>query len=167
MISFKQLADNYPTKTEYTREKLFDELGWQDLKSNPSYTNTCAIRMSYCLIKAGIQIPGRIKIKSGPYKGALIEPGQIKLSKILSGEKFFGTPIKFKPKDKDVNLKGQQGIISFMKIPGYIVDGAVSGHIDLLQSESLFYFWQRLVCASDCYWTASECHFWPLPAGDE
>lgn len=61
MITFKQLSANYPDKEEFTHDTLFDEIGWQDLKPNKSFTNTCAIRMSYCLIRAGISTPGRMK----------------------------------------------------------------------------------------------------------
>ncbi len=165
IISFNELAKNYPTKEEFTHDALFDELGWQDLKTNPSYTNTCAIRMSYCLIRAGLHIPGRMKIKSGPHKGQMIEPGQAKLTAILSTPKFLGSPIVFKPKDRPVNLKGKQGIISFMRIPGYMIDGGLSGHIDLVHHETLFLFWNQFICAEDCYWNASECRFWPLNAG--
>lgn len=166
-ITFKELANNYPTKEEFTHDALFDELGWADLKNNPAYTNTCAIRMSYCLIRAGISIPGRMKIKAGAHKGKLIEPGQKKLTAILSNPKFFGTPVKFKPDDKPANLKGKQGIISFMSIPGYVIDGGLSGHIDLVHHETLFYFWDKFICAENCYWGAAECLFWPLSMGEE
>lgn len=166
MISFQQLSKNYPSKEEFTHDALFDEIGWQDLKTNKAFINTCAIRMSYCLIRAGINIPGRMKINAGPYKGKLIEPGQVKLTKILSNPKFFGPPIKFNAKDKPANLKGKQGIIAFMRIPGYVIDGGLSGHIDLVHHETLFYFWDRFICAQDCYWNAAECLFWPLHDGE-
>lgn len=167
MITFKQLAKNYPTKEEFDHDALFDEIGWQDLKNNKTYTNTCAIRMSYCLIRAGIKIPGRMKIKAGAHKGQLIEPGQVKLTNILADPRFFGKPIKFNPNDKPANLKGKQGIISFMRIPGYVIDGVSSGHIDLVHHETMFYFFDRFICAEDCYWSAEACLFWPLSAGDE
>ena len=166
MITFAQLAKHYPTVAEFSHDALFVELGWHDLIRNPAFTNTCAIRLSYCLIRAGITIPGRIKIKAGPHKGKLIEPGQVKLSNILANPQLFGKPVKFKPGDLASNLKGKQGIISFMRIPGYVIDGALSGHIDLVHHERFFYFWDKYVCASSCYWQAAECLFWPLGQGE-
>ena len=53
-----------------------------------------------------------------------------------------------------------------MRIPGYVIDGGLSGHIDLAHHETLFYFFDRFICAEDCYWNAAECLFWPLSAGE-
>ena len=153
---------NYPTPAEFTHDQLFDELGWEDLKGNSTYANTCAIRMSFCLIKSGITIPGRLQIKKGDYKGKWIEPGQKKLSIIFSSDDFFGPPIKLKLKDRDKELSNKQGIVSFMSIPGYTIDGALSGHIDLVKSGKYLWFWDTYQCVESCYWDSKEFWIWPL-----
>lgn len=166
-ISFQTLQDNYPDTDTYPQGKLFDELGWGDLKNNAAYTNTCAIRMSYCLIRAGVMLPGRLKIKKGPHKGKLIEPGQMALSRLLCKERFLGEPEKFKYADRDKVLKDRRGILSFIKIPGYEIDGQLSGHIDLIDWRPASFlgmslWWQVLHCDMSCHWNSAEFWFWPL-----
>lgn len=163
IVTFQKLQENYPKTTELTHDQLFDEIGWEDLKSNPTYANTCAIRMSLCLIRAGITLPGRMKIKKGEHKNNLIEPGQVRLSNILATPQLFGKPTKFKPSALDDTVKNKKGIISFMHIPGYVIDGALSGHIDLVHYGRYFFFFDSYSCEGHCYWDASECWFWPLP----
>lgn len=124
--------------------------------------------MSYCLIRSGIVLPGRMKIKKGPCKGKLIEPGQIALSRILCQDRLFGEPERFKYDDRDRVMKDRQGIVSFMKIPGYNVDGVASGHIDLANWRPASFlgvnlWWSSLRCGVHCYWDAGEFWFWPLP----
>ena len=162
-VSFGTLWSNYPATDEFpNRIPLFDYLGWDDLKKNPAYTNTCAIRMSLCLLRSGIAVPGRFTIKKGRYKGRNIEPGQGKLSNILATPAFFGKPQKFTLAERDAALKGKQGIISFMRIPGYVVDGGLSGHIDLVRHGKLLFFWDALQCRESCYWNSQEFWFWPI-----
>ena len=53
---------------------MYQELGYDLvdlLKLNSGYKNTCATRMSVALLKAGVSIAGRLKIKSGKS----VEPG--------------------------------------------------------------------------------------------
>lgn len=118
--------------------------------------------MSLCLIRSGITIPGRIKIHASSHKGKLIEPGQVKLSNILTRPELFGPPQKFKLDKRDEVLKDKQGIISFMRIPGYSIDGALSGHIDLVKHGKFLFFWDALKCAESCYWNSAEFWFWPV-----
>lgn len=167
-ISYVELQKNYPDNDRFPRARLLDELGWHDLKTNPAYANTCAIRMSYCLIRAGILLPGRMRIKKGVHKGKLIEPGQLALSKILARQQFFGAPERFKYADRDKVLQGRRGILSFIKIPGYVVDGVLSGHIDLIDWRPATFlgvplWWDVLHCDLGCHWDAAEFWFWALP----
>jgi len=159
---FNTLWDNYPTPAEFTHDQLYDELGWEDLKKNPNYTNTCATRMSLCLIRSNIdQLGGRLEIKKGKYKSKWIEPGQKRLSDNLA--EMFGSPEKFKLADRDKVLSNKKGIVSFMSIPGYIIDGALSGHIDLVKHGTFLYFFDTgLQCAEQCYWDSKEFWFWSL-----
>ena len=165
MVTFNQLLRSYPSPDDFSREKLFREIGWQDLIPNKAYKNTCAIRMSYCLIRAGISVHGRLRITAGPHKGQMIEPGQVKLSNMLAGSKYFGPPKKFAPGDTSRYIKGTQGLVSFMRIPDYVVDGALSGHIDLVQYEKILFFFDSYDCESECYWGSENCWFWELKLG--
>jgi len=156
------LWNNYPSRGDLDHDELFDYLGWGDLKDDRTYENTCAIRLSLCLIKSGVLVPGRMKIKKGPFKGRMIEPGQVRLSNLLISPQLFGAPQKFKRSDRDRVIADQQGIISFMRIPAYIIDGALSGHIDLVRHGKFLYLWDTLDCREDCYWHSQEFWFWPL-----
>jgi len=81
--SYELLRQLYPRKD--TREVLFSDIGWSDLTNNKAYWDTCAIRMSIGLLRAGVQLPGaRMQAKAGTIKGQWIEPGQAKLSAILT-----------------------------------------------------------------------------------
>ena len=142
-------------------DQLFESLGWDDLKGQAAYENTCAIRMSFCLIRAGITVPGRLKIHKGAYKNKWIEPGQIKLTHILARSGYFGAPEKISGGSTSA-FSDKQGIVSFIKIPGYVVDGGLSGHIDLVRSGKFLWLWDQFECASDCYWNAAEYWFWPV-----
>jgi len=161
-VSYDDLVKNYPKPRNISHDQLFDDLGWGSIKGNPVYKNTCAIRMSLCLLRSGVHVAGRIPIKAGPQKGKWIEPGQVRLTNQLAGEKLFGRPRKFKIPERDKVLKNQRGIVSFMKIPGYTIDGALSGHIDLVEYGTFLYFFETYTCASHCYWNANECWFWSL-----
>lgn len=162
-LHFMTLLNNYPTEKEYSHNELFDAIGWGDLKANPAYLNTCAIRMSLCLLRSGVRFPGRMAIKAGPFKGAKIEPGQVRLTNILAMPHILGAPVKLTRENRDEGLKGKQGLVAFMRIPGYTIDGALSGHLDLVQHGTFLYFFQTLDCADHCYWSAAEYWFWALP----
>ena len=118
--------------------------------------------MSLCLIKSGVYLPQRMPINAGPFKGKLIEPGQAALTRVLSKDAYFGAPKKIKYADRYADLKNKQGIISFMQIPGYSIDGALSGHIDLVRNGKFLYLWDTLDCRGACHWDAKELLFWSL-----
>lgn len=162
VMNFAQLSHNYPTPDVYPHDALFDYIGWGDLKKNPAFLNTCAIRMSLCLIKSGVKFPGRMAIKSGPYKGHMIEPGQVRLTNILASPTLLGKPQVLTRATRDDGLKDKQGMIAFMRIPTYVIDGALSGHIDLVQHGKILWFFDTLNCADHCYWNSQEYWFWPL-----
>ncbi len=73
--AFIKLRENYASVAAVDQAALFGEIGWEDLIGKDSFANTCAIRVSLALIKAGIRLKGRMAIRKGPFKGALIEPG--------------------------------------------------------------------------------------------
>lgn len=153
---FSHLAHHYPSNKNVSKEQLYRDLGWDDLIDNPAYDNTCAVRVSLALIKSGVPIKGRFRIHKGTHKGSSIEPGQARLSALLAQTSYFGPPEKFKPSSAAATIGTRNGVVSFMKIPGYL-NGA-GGHIDILSS-SLGGFY---ACGSDCYWDSSEVWFWEL-----
>ena len=87
-------------------------------------------------------------INAGPFKGKLIEPGQAALTRVLSKDAYFGAPKKIKYADRYAELKNKQGIISFMQIPGYSIDGALSRHIDLVRNGKFCICGTRLIAGA-------------------
>ena len=136
---FSVLWRNYSPSHLVTRADLYNEIGWEDLVNNPSFQNTCAIRMS---------------IKKGPHKGALIEMGQDNLTRIL--KRYVGAPEKLAgmPRDYTKSIGSRNGIISFYSLAPGLYEG---GHIDLVSSGS-----GALKCGSSCHWTSKEVLFWPM-----
>jgi hypothetical protein len=118
--------------------------------------------MSICLIKSWVKFPGRMAIKAGPYKGHMIEPGQVRLANILTSPTILGKPQVLTKSTYDAALKNKLGVIAFMKIPTYVVDGALSGHIDLVMHGKFLWVFDYLKCADACYWNSHEYWFWPL-----
>ncbi len=152
--NFDALKRVYPRTTD--REKLFADIGWNDLVSNPAYWDTCAIRMSYGLLLAGVHLPGaRMKAKGAVIPGKYIEPGQAKLSAIL--KRLWGAPEVYQgEKAARDGIGARQGVVSFFRIHG-ITEGS-GGHIDLVwRGENGF-----SDCARSCYFSAVTTWFWPL-----
>lgn len=151
---FSVLWRNYSPSHLVTRADLYNEIGWEDLVNNPSFQNTCAIRLSLALIKSGATVPGRMSIKKGPHKGALIEMGQDNLTRIL--KRYVGAPEKLAGmlRDYTKSIGSRNGIISFYNLAPGLYEG---GHIDLVSSGS-----GALKCGSSCHWTSKEVLFWPM-----
>lgn len=150
--SFIQVLNHFPAHS--TRYELYNEIGWDDLSNNPAYMNTCAVRMSYGLLRAGVALPGaRMKAKSGALAGKYIEPGQEKLSGILT--KVWGKPEVYPDESSaHAGIGSRSGVVSFFRIGG----GPV-GHIDLIVPRPGSRFQD---CARTCYWAAKPIWFWPL-----
>ena len=150
---FDDLQRQYP-KSE-SREVLYDELGWQDLTNNPAYFDTCAIRMSTALLRAGVRLPGaRMKANAGRLKGKRIEPGQGKLSRIL--KQIWGKPEVYRgEQEARKGIGNRSGIASFFRIHGTPTSG---GHIDLIWHGSNGF----QECARSCFFSAMEIWFWPV-----
>jgi hypothetical protein len=154
-LSYAALRANFSSNKVLKQPDLLRTLGWDDLVGNPAYDNTCAIRMSLALIKSGKAIPGRLRIKKGPYQGKLIEMGQRNLSLLLAHQSRLGTPEKFSGRGAQDAIGNRNGIVSFWKlIPGLFENG----HIDIVSAPA----GGIRVCGSDCYWTSKEVWFWPL-----
>lgn len=154
--TFATLSKNYSSNRSISQATLYKEIGWDDLIGNSAYANTSAIRVNLALIKSGINVRGRIAIKNGPHKGKLIEPGQVKLSQLLAGTQFLGTPEKFKTVDADKGIGHRRGLVSFWRGPGYLNDSG--GRIDLVSPA----LGGIRVCGSNCFWNSEEVWFWEL-----
>ena len=157
-IPFAVLMKEYPRKRDIDHDALFRLLGWDDLIKNPTYANTCAIRVSLALLRAGVHIPGgRLQVKIGAHKGKMIEPGQARLSMILSRPTMLGAPEKFSGSAIGEGIGQRSGIVSFFRLIPGIYEG---GHIDIVSP--LLGGAGALACGTDCYWTSKELWFWPL-----
>lgn len=155
-LPFRVLSQNYPRKVAVPHDDLFRLIGWDDLIKNPAYENTCATRVSLALIRSGITIPGaRMPVKTAPYKGKLIEPGQAKLTAILARPSMLGKPEKFDGKSAQAAIGGRSGIVSFFSLIPGMYEG---GHIDIVEPSTGGVF----LCGSGCYWTSREAWFWAL-----
>ena len=137
-------------------EAVYQELGYdlaELLKLNAGYKNTCATRMSVALLRAGMSIAGRLKIKSGMLAGKSVEPGAKLLADQLARPGLFGPPSIFRrPSGAPAELKGQKGVIFFWKLATSGI-----GHIDLVEPAN-----STQVCNSSCYFACQEIWFWPL-----
>lgn len=99
-------------------EALYEELGHDQqvlIKQNSGYVNTCATRMSLALIKSGVAIRGRLKIKDGEYKGKTFEPGAKLLADQLAKPHALGRPQIFKATEAAAQLAGKKGIVFFLE----------------------------------------------------
>jgi len=141
------LKANYPTPSQYDHEALFKEFGMK-APEGPQWENTCAVRMSYCLLKCGIELgkePHRgpeTVIKTGRYKGKDFWCGRQNLAKRV--EEIFGKPTYVaisSDKDKSVleeKIGDTGGIISYGKLEGednwLLPDSPAyqGGHIDVV-----------------------------------
>ena len=152
---FSNVKSNFSSARLVKQSELFAELGWNDLAGNPAYENTCAIRMSLALVKCGINIPGRMRVKAGTYKGKLIEPGQAKLAPILARPSFLGKPEKFTTEQAEEGIGNRQGIVSVFDV--FPIMQTRQGHIDLVHSAA-----GVRTCGTSCFWLAKELWFWQL-----
>jgi hypothetical protein len=149
---FSVLMAAYPRFVD--RAPLFADIGWTDLVNDKAYWDTCAIRMSYALLHAGVALPGaRMKANDGAIKGRYIEPGQARLSNIL--KKVWGQPEVYVDKaSAQMGIGHRTGVVSFFHI-----EGGNGGHIDLIWKAPGRMFQD---CARSCYFSAKTVWFWAL-----
>jgi hypothetical protein len=155
---FGELEKHFPSNLDVSRVDLFRSIGWDDLLDNPSFIDTCAIRVSVGLIGAGVPVLGRMKIHKGAHKGKWIEPGQAKLSRWLA--RYWGPAEKFSTSELRL-LQNRFGIISHFNITP--TSPIAQGHIDVLSPLP----GDLYRCLSMCHWTAAETWFWELPIGSQ
>lgn len=148
---FLILWNNYPRSEK--REPLFSELGWSDIADNPSYKDTCAIRMSIALLRSGVMLPGaRMRVNAGELKGKRVEQRQHKLSEMIKFS--WGLPEVYdSEKAARDAIDTRAGVISFFHIAG-----GPGGHIDLIHPGPYGFS----ECARSCYFCCWEIWFWAL-----
>lgn len=135
------LKANYPTPEKYDHAALYKEFGLP-VPTGEEWENTCAVRMSYCLLKCDINLgmePGRGKeteIRIGKYKGKHIWLSRKSLSARV--EAVFGKPTYVggaarKERETLVAKIGTTGgIISYGKLAAEGLNSAYpGGHIDV------------------------------------
>jgi hypothetical protein len=149
--TYHQVRRHYPRGESL--EKLYTSLGWKDLVGHKAYKDTCAIRMSYALVSAGVTLPGaQMRVQSGDLKGRYLAHRQESLSRTL--KHIWGAPEVYKSKpDAEAGIGSRSGVVSFFKI-----EGGNGGHIDLVTPDGNGF----LECARSCYFTARTIWFWPL-----
>ncbi len=158
--SYATLKRNHYTSDKFksgyvSGEDLYSEIGYDQtklIKQNGGYVNTCATRMSLALIKSGVPIHGRLRIKDGKYKGRTVEPGAKLLADQLAMPHALGKPQIFKAADAPAKLEGKKGIVFFWKMGDY-----AGGHIDVIETTNGMH-----ICNSACYFSSREVWFWPL-----
>lgn len=70
-------SSDYSSSGYLAAEAVYAEIGYELdalLKQNPGYANTCAVRMSLALLKAGISFKGRLPIKKAPIRVKRLNP---------------------------------------------------------------------------------------------
>jgi hypothetical protein len=148
-------SSNTASESYVSEWDLFDELGYDYdalYKENPAYANTCAVRMSLALLKSSVPFSGRLRIKTGVYKGRYFEPGAKLLADQLCNPVAFGRPSIMPAASARRSLVGKKGVVLFWRVEGY-----GGGHIDLIDAMNSTY-----LCNSSCFFASREIWFWPL-----
>jgi len=159
--TFTQMYANYP---QSERGLLFKHLGWKDLIDNQAYANTCAIRMSVCLIRCGLTFPKGDLLISNP-KDKLLDGKRVmirfsELSDYLL--KAWGPPERYHP-IREADVAGRQGVIVYYTLPG-----GYPGHIDVVKvtASKAFKngkptFTYSIVSGHGDYFGSQAGRFWP------
>ena len=153
--AFVTLLNRYPGSE--TRAALYRQIGWDDVIDHPAYKDTCAIRMSVALLRAGVVIGGASSpVKAGPMKGLTIEIGQVRLSRAL--KRIWGAPEVFKgQKAAEAGIGDRRGVVSFFRIRQFEIQ-TNGGHIDLVYPTGNGF----RDCERSCFFDSVEVWFWPL-----
>lgn len=151
---YSLLHKHYPDRISVPTEELYAWIGYPEYVGNASWQNTCAIRVSICLLGAGVMIrPGHMTVKAGKWEGRRIEQGQKRLADFLLAE--WGEPEKFGGALARESIGMRRGVASFSQLWGPY---DAQGHIDIVAPDQ----WNRLICEGSCYWDSVEVSFWPM-----
>lgn len=153
---YASLVSGYPSRASVPPSALFEEIGWDQPPQYNREADTCAVRVSLALVKAGARIPGRVNVSRGRFKGQRIEPMQTRLSLLLTHPSLLGRPEVYQGGAAAEAAIGQRrGIVS------YWCRGDATrpqGHIDIVGPDAA----ETLGCGVLCYRDATDIWFWPL-----
>lgn len=153
---YASLVSGYPSHRAMPQAALFEEIGWDQPTHSSPEADTCAVRVSLALVRAGARIPGRINVRRGRFKGQRIEPLQTRLSLLLTHPSLLGRPEIYQGGALAQDAIGQRrGIVSYWRRdPGQPTES----HIDIVGPDAA----ETLGCGVVCYREAAEVWFWPL-----
>lgn len=153
---YASLVKGYPSRASVPAAALFAEIGWDELAQHKRDADTCAVRISLALVRAGARIPGRVNVSSGRFKGQRIEPLQTRLSLLLTHTSLLGRPeVYLGGKLAEAGIGQRRGIVSYWCREA---GTRPQGHIDIVGPDAA----ETLGCGVLCYREASEIWFWPL-----
>lgn len=161
---FDLLKKNYPKPTEISREDLYRSIGWDEYIDKAGFENTCALRMSLCLIGSGMVFAkGEFRVLKGDKKGQRVWTSRAHLTAYL--ETLWGAPTfqVSSAAEAQAQIGDGAGVISFGPLPAY-----AGGHIDIIDGyfDVFKVIWSlgsqsnAYVCGSDCHWDAQDFKFW-------
>ncbi len=153
---YASLVSVYPSRHTVPPAALFAEIGWQQPAEAKRDADTCALRVSLALVRAGARIPGRVNVSSGRFKGQRIESGQTRLSLLLTHPTLLGRPEVYQDGARaEAGIGQRRGIVSYWcRQPGQ----RQRGQIDIVGPDAE----ETLGCGLPCYREAAEVWFWPL-----
>lgn len=153
---YASLVSSYPSRQAVPPAALFEEIGWDQPSRSSSEADTCAVRVSLALVRAGARIPGRVNVSRGPFKGQRIEPLQTRLSLLLTHASLLGRPeIYHGGALAEAGIGQRRGIVSYWRRDA---GGRSEGHIDIVGPDAA----ETLGCGLVCYRDAADVWFWPL-----
>ena len=153
---YSSLVSGYPSHSAVPPAALFAEIGWQAPAEHKGDTDTCAVRVSLALVRAGKRSPGRVNVNSGRFKGQRIETAQNRLSLLLTHASLLGRPEIYQDGGRaETGIGQRRGVVSYWRrAPGQ----RQQGHIDIVGPDAT----ETLGCGAPCYREAAEVWFWPL-----
>ena len=153
---FASLLSGYPSRSAVPPAALFAEIGWQAPAESKRWADTCAVRVSLALVRAGARIPGPVNVSSGRFKGQRIETAQTRLALLLTHASLLGRPeIYHDGALAEAAIGQRRGIVSYWcREPGQ----RQRGHIDIVGPDSA----DTLGCGAACYRDAAQVWFWAL-----
>jgi len=152
---YASLASGYPSRQLVPSAALFEEIGWDKNLVSERAGDTCAVRVSVALLRAGARIPGRVNVSHGRFKGQRIEPLQTRLALLLTHSSLLGRPEIYQGGAlAQAGIGQRRGVVSYWSRDS---QQRSHGHIDLVDPDAA-----TLGCGVAGYHEAVEVWFWPL-----
>ena len=153
---YASLVRGYPSHHAVPPSALCEEIGWDEEALSGAGADTCAVRVSLALVRAGARIPGKVNVSRGRFKGQRIEPAQTRLSLLLTHPSLLGRPeIYHGGVLAEAGIGQRRGIVSYWCRQSGM---RAEGHIEIVGPDAA----EVMGCGLPCYREASEIWFWPL-----